>query len=352
MLAQVRAESAYLKLLSESLEQQEIEVVFLPYYQRSRLFPIFFKLMREAHETDVLHIHWIHPYIFGDGFYSSLLRISQFLMDVWLSQWTGVKLVWTVHNQLSHDGLFPRLELWARRVLSRRVDRLILLNQSTLDSLSQSYGFNPAKAEMIPHGHYRDYYLSLVDSIVARQELGLSQSGLVYLNLGILKPYKGIERLLKTWRDNPTVAEGNTLLIAGKPYSQMYGSTLAELADGANSIVLMPEFVEDSKIHLFFSAADVVVLPFEKILNSGGLILAMSFGKPIIAPDLGGISEQLGDAGQLLYNPNDPQGLTRMLEKSQKIDLYELGRLSAQACDRLDWDPIAEKTLQVYQGNV
>ena len=352
MLAQVRAESSYLKLLAEALEKQDIEVVFLPYYPRSRLFPLFFKLMRESHKVDVLHIHWIHPYILGDGIYPSLLYTSQFLMDVCLSQWTGVKLVWTVHNQLSHDAQFPRLELWVRRVLSQWVDRLILLNRTTLDSLAHAYEFNPAKAEIIPHGHYRNYYPSPIDQCLAKQELGLSQSGLVYLNLGILKPYKGIENLLNTWQVNPAISEGNTLLIAGRPYSQAYGSALAKLANGSKSITFLPEFVEDDNIHLFFSAADVVVLPFEKILNSGGLILAMSFGKPIIAPDLGGIAEQLGEAGQLLYNSNDPQGLAQMLEKSQQIDLHELGKLTAQACDRLDWSPIAEKTLQVYQGSL
>ena len=78
----------------------------------------------------------------------------------------------------------------------------------------------------------------------------------------------------------------------------------------------------------------------------------MSFGKPIIAPDLGGIAEQLGDAGKLLYNPSDPQELARMLEKSLQMDLLELGKLTAQACDRLDWSPIAEKTLQVYQKSI
>ena len=352
MLAQLRPESSYLKLLAEALRGQGIEVVFLPYYQRSRLFPLFVKLMREPRRVDILHIHWIHPYVLGDRLYSSLLYAFQFLIDLLFSHWAGVKLVWTVHNQLSHNAKFPRLELWVRSRLSKLVDRLILLNQSTLNSLAQDYGFNPAKAEIIPHGHYRNFYQPLIDRSLARQALGLSQSGLVYLNLGILKPYKGIENLLKAWPVNQAISEGNTLLIAGKPYSQEYGLALAKLTNGLNNIVLISEFVEDHKIHLFFSAADVVVLPFDKILNSGGLILAMSFGKPIIAPDLGGIAEQLGDAGKLLYNPSDPQELARMLGKSLQMDLLELGKLTAQACDRLDWSPIAEKTLQVYQKSI
>ena len=352
MLAQLRPESAYLRLLAEALEQQRIEVIFLPYYQRSRLFPLLIKLIQDPCRVDVLHLHWIHPYVLGDRFHLSLLYSFQFLIDLLFSHWTGVKLVWTVHNQLSHDAKFPRLELWIRRRLSKLVERLILLNHSTLDSLVQNYGFNTAKAEIIPHGHYRNFYQPAIERPLARQVLELSQSGLVYLNLGILKPYKGIEYLLKAWHSHQSVAEENTLLIAGKPYSQAYGLTLAKLTDGLKSIALMPEFIEDNKIHLFFSAADVVVLPFEKILNSGSLILAMSFGKPIIAPDLGGIAELLGEAGKLLYNPSDPQGLVRMLEKSLHMDLNELGKLTTQACDRLDWRQIAEKTLQTYQAGL
>lgn len=350
MLAQLRPESTYLRLLAEALEQQGIEVTFLPYYQRSRLFPLFFKLIRNPFRVDVLHLHWIHPYILGDRFHSSLFYSFQFLIDLLCTHWIGVKLVWTVHNQLSHDAKFPRLELWVRSRLSKLVDRLILLNHSTHNLLAQDYGFNVDKAKIISHGHYRNSYPPLIEQSLARQGLGLSQSGLVYLNLGILKPYKGIEHLIRTWNSNQSFVEGNTLVIAGKPYGREYGLTLAELTDGSKSIALMPEFVEDSKINLLFSAADIAVLPFKKILNSGSLILAMSFAKPIIAPDLGGIAELLGDAGKLLYDPGDPQGLAHMLKKSLHTDLNELGKLTAQACDRLDWRPIAQKTLQVYQG--
>ena len=349
MLAQLRPESSYLKLLTEALEQQGIEVVFVPYYPRSRLLPLLVKLIRAPCRIDVLNIHWIHPYVLADRLHLSLLYSVQFFIDLFLIRWTGVKLVWTVHNRFSHDAEFPRWELWIRRSLSKLVDRLILLNESTLDSLAKAYHFNPAKAAIIPHGHYRNFYQPAINQSLARQELGLSQSGLVYLNLGILKPYKGIEYLLKVWKSNQTVSAENTLLIVGKPYSQAYGVTLERLAKGLQTMMLMPEFAEDNTIHLFFSAADVVVLPFEKILNSGSLILAMSFGKPIIAPDLGGIAELLGDADRLLYQPSDPQGLARMLEKSLQIDLDELGKLTTQACDRLDWRSIAEKTLQVYQ---
>ena len=352
MIAQLRPESAYLKLLSKALKQQEVEVIFLPYYQRSRLFPLFFKLIQNPDRVDGLHLHWIHSYILGEKFHSSLLYSLQFLTDLLFCRWAGIKVVWTVHNRLSHDTKFPRLELWVRRRLSKLVDRLILLNDSTLNSLAIEYGFNIKKVEIIPHGHYRSFYHPPIDQSLARKKLGVSQSSLVYLNLGLLKPYKGIEKLLKAWNSNQAVSAGNMLLIAGEPYCQEYGAALAKQTHETPSVTLIPEFVEDNKIHLFFSAADVVVLSFDKILNSGSVILGMSFGKPTIAPDLGGIAELLGKAGKLLYDPNDLQGLAQMLEKSQQIDLNDLGQLTTQACDRLDWLPIAEKTLQVYQGKL
>lgn len=348
MTPDFRADNAYQTLLVKALELQGVKIEFGRYYQR--FLSIFRTVLEKKDSFDVVHLHWIHPYIQEEQKSKKFFVSLKFLLDILMTRMTGVRIVWTVHNMLSHDVKFPYLELWTRRVLSKLVNQIIIHNSSTLESVTREYNFNPTKAAVIANGHYREVYNPLVNQIEARKELGLPLEGRIYLNQGLLRPYKGVERLLKIWRDNKALFEKDTLLIAGKPLDEEYNTKLAQLSAQVPGVVLYPKFVEDTKINLFFSAADVVVLPFEKILNSSSVILAMSYGKPVIAPRLGGIAETLGSADSLLYNPNDEQGLIQAMQKSTLIDLNQLSKLVVESCDKLDWKKIAEKTLETYQG--
>jgi glycosyltransferase involved in cell wall biosynthesis len=97
------------------------------------------------------------------------------------------------------------------------------------------------------------------------------------------------------------------LVIAGEAKSS-YAAKLQEKIAAVKNVALIPEFIPNDRIHLFFSAASVVVLPYQKVLNSGSLILSMSYGLPTIAPNLSSIAEYLETATQLLYAPEDEQG--------------------------------------------
>jgi glycosyltransferase involved in cell wall biosynthesis len=249
---------------------------------------------------------------------------------------------------ISHNSKFPHLELWVQWVLAKLVARCIVHNQCCVKIVCQTYKLPISKAVVIPHGHYRAIYPSKINLKIARQHLNLRQDGKVYLNLGMLKPYKGLETLLQYWQNNPGFRQHNTLLIAGQALDHNYAISLAEKSLGITNVILREMFIEDDELHYYFSAANVVVLPFKSVLTSGSLVLAMSFGKPVIAPRLGGIPETLAGADDLLYNPEDPQGLGKALQKSTEIDLKNLSDRTAQACDRLDWKDIALKTKQVY----
>ncbi|MDJ0553990.1 MAG: glycosyltransferase [Microcoleaceae cyanobacterium MO_207.B10] len=343
-----KALNPYQILLTQALVAQGVHVDNWPYCLGK--LPIYKAAVMRKKSFDIVHIHWIYFYLVGDNKYLYFLSCLRFIFDVWITRLTGLKVVWTVHNSISHNSKFPGLELWVRRQFVKLVDRIICLNKTTVETIAKEYKFNPAKAIVIPHGHYRDVYQKLVDLVEARKELNLPESGKVYLNLGLLRPYKGIENLLQVWQDNQDIFADDTLLIVGKPWNESYAKKLQELATGIKGVIINPQFVDNSKLHLYFSAANVVVLPFKKILNSGSLILAMSFGKPVLAPRLGGLLEVAGDANELLYDPEDKEGLLKAMQKSTKIDLDELSQLVEKACDRLDWNLIGQETLAVYRS--
>ncbi|MDX2212478.1 MAG: glycosyltransferase [Oculatellaceae cyanobacterium bins.114] len=343
-----RVDNPYQMLLEKALVKQGVTVKF-PWGYR-RVFPIF-RMATDSkhfqHSFEVLHLHWISPYFKGDGWVKVIYALK-FLLDIWMTRLAGIGIVWTVHNRISHDSNALNVELWARRILVKLVDRVILHNYSVVEAIAQDYQFNPAKAVVIPIGHYKAVYQPPIEPMAARRALGLPLTGLIYLNQGMLRPYKGVEQLLEVWHNTPEMQD-NTLVIAGKPLDETYGTSIAQLASHSSNVRLYPHFIEDDQMHLFFSAADIVVLPFTTILTSSSLIVAMSYGKPVVAPKLGGIPETIGHADQLLYNPEELDGLQRALVKSTHIDLKALSQQVQQECDRLNWDDIGEKTKQLYK---
>jgi glycosyltransferase involved in cell wall biosynthesis len=164
----------------------------------------------------------------------------------------------------------------------------------------------------------------------------------------MLRPYKGIERLIHAWHQTASPRTHDTLVIAGQPLRPEFSAHLTDEARKCDSIQIRSDFVPPERIPLFFSAADVVVLPFDKVLTSGSLLLAMSYGKPIIAPRLGAITETVGDADDLLYDPFDRDGLRTSLERGSGWPLHALGSKTQRACESLGWNGIAESTCRAY----
>jgi glycosyltransferase involved in cell wall biosynthesis len=143
------------------------------------------------------------------------------------------------------------------------------------------------------------------------------------------------------------------LLVAGKVSKPALEQQLKNEASGAPNIHLHLKFVEEADVQLFFNSADVVVFPYEEVLTSGAVVLAMSFGKPCIAVRMGCIEEVLDERGAFLYDGNDPDGLNRCLlaAKDAGADrLRAMGAYNRSKAAQWDWDGIARATLDVYRG--
>ncbi|MFE4105685.1 glycosyltransferase [Almyronema epifaneia] len=349
MIAKLGPESAYLRLFKKNLALHNVEIDFFNYYQRKQIFPIFLQVFWSTSKYDVVHFHWTHPYILANSFAVTLLYSCQFLVDAFLLRLSGAKIVWTIHNHLSHDGRFKNLDRLVSQLLARMANKIVLLNQTTADMLSQSYSFPLTKAVIIPHGNYKNYYGSAIQQADARKTLDLPLQGKIYLSLGLIKAYKGLENLINVWTSCSALNPDDYLLIVGKVASENYAKVIQEKVSQTPNIILKAGFVKDDKIHLFYSAADIAIFPFKEVLNSGSLILAMTYSKPVIAPNFESIAEVLDHATHLLYNPEDPEGLVNALIKSKEVDLNQLTLLTDEACDKLDWENISQLTLDLYQ---
>ena len=136
-----------------------------------------------------------------------------------------------------------------------------------------------------------------------RERLGLPLGGFVFVCLGLLRPYKGLEELIPAFRGcRPRLR----LLVAGRPPTTQPTSTgSAYLAGGDPRIILEPRFIPAEEVQVYLNAADAAVLPYRQITTSGAALLAFSFGLPVVAPAIGAFPNLVTAANGLLYAPGE-----------------------------------------------
>ncbi len=199
---------------------------------------------------------------------------------------------------------------------------------------------------MVPHGHYRDVYSPSISRADARRSLGLSEATLVLLNFGMFRRYKGAVRLMRVFSEWPD--DRAVLIVAGAPHDQSLARELREAARRDQRVRLLDHSIDDVTMTRLFAAADVVVLPYLEILNSGVAMLALSLQRPVIGPNKGAFPElqaQLGTAWVRTFDePFDLEALMRawrepaLPAEDLRCDL-----------DSFEWGAIARQTVAAYR---
>jgi len=296
-------------------------------------------------QTDVVHFHWPDGYINQKGLGKSWQRILLLTFMVCILKLKGSKLVWTVHNTAPHDAIRPRLSALFMRWFIRRCNGFIFMSEANKSAFYQRY--QPSAASLytiIPHGHYRSCYPPAIDQADAKQQLGLNIKKKVLLFVGMIKPYKNIAGLMQAF--NSAQVSDYQLVVAGTPDNADLRDEL-EALKGANTRLFL-RFIPDSELNIYMSAADAVILPYKAILNSGALLLALSYNKPVIAPHMGAIIDLQNNLGlQWIYGyageltPTCLQHALMALENSVRQPICPL--------DNYNWDKLAASTLDFYR---
>lgn len=305
--------------------------------------------VRRNGRPDVFHINWLHRHFVTDSKLLTSVLALRLLFELVVLRAAGVELVWTVHNLVEHSRRTPRLELAVRRIAARLCDRILVHCESARELVVETYRLPEStqrRIEVIPHGHYIDSYPNRIDRSTARNSLGFDDGQTVYLYFGLIRSYKNVPNLVRTFTelDDPDAR----LLVVGNPMSERLETEVRALCAKDDRISCVLEFVPDEDIQHFMNAADAVVLPFEEVLTSGTAILAMSFGRALIAPRAGCVAELLDGDDMLGYPPDDPDGLYRSLVAALDADLESLGEHNRERACTLDWDGIADRTVRAY----
>ncbi len=248
------------------------------------------------------------------------------------------ELVLTAHDVLPRE---PRPgQLAAQRRLYERFDAVVVHSEHGRGRLL-GLGVDPDRVHVIPHGALT--HLAELPAVPP----AFQTDGPVVLFFGLLRPYKGLDVLLRAWRE--IEGHGGELWIAGMP--RMDVTTL--LADLPPGVRLVPRFIADAELPAYFRRADLVVLPYLEADQSGVLFTALAFGKPLLLSDVGGFPEvaaigaaravPAGDSAALSVALRellaDPAALSLMAERAR-----------AAAAGPYSWDAIAQRTLELYRS--
>ena len=340
-------DNPYQRLLAEGLAGQGVDSVG-GRSGRRQPFPILSAWMR-AGRPGVLHLHWTHEYLKGGEGPTRLNRL-RFLGQLRLLRRLRVRIVWTMHNLGGHDGARHPAEMAVHRELVRLADAVICHCAAAREAAIGTYGLDAgdaARLHMIPHGSYIGVYPDTISPAAARERLSLPAAGAVLLFLGTVRGYKGIDDLVAAFRTIPDTDA--RLLIAGRPRGSGLAERLGAAAGADPRLRLHLGYVPDAELQVWLRAADAVVLPFRDILTSGSAILALSFGRPVIAPALGCLPETVPPTAGILYDPDAPDALRDALAVALAADLPALGEGALARARELDWGPIAARVAEVYR---
>jgi len=260
----------------------------------------------------------------------------------------GIKIVWTAHNLRSHEGLYPRVEARLWRTLLGRVDAVIALTEAGRDLTLQQFPCLRARPTfVIPHGSYRTAYPAGLTRDTARQGLGLPAGAQVIVSLGQLRPYKNLPHLVYIFRRLP--ARDVFLVIAGAPSDSALIDELQAAAGSDPRVHLHLHFIPAALLQRYLCAADLIVLPYREILNSGSAILALSFERPVLVPALGALPELQGQMGAAWVRTYEGELRPEMLTEAL-IWARDTPRDATHLFRELSWGRIARQTLAAYRA--
>lgn len=241
------------------------------------------------------------------------------------------------------DNLIPHEKRigdhWLTRYFLAACDSFVVMSRQVEQEL---LALKPnARYIFHPHPIY-DHYGQKLEKLHARKMLGIRPDLKWMLFFGLIRPYKGLDLLLEAMQ---SLDDSFGLLIAGESYEDFstYQQRIDKLPFPQN-ISANISFVPEEKVNVYFSAADVVVLPYKSATQSGVTAIALHFEVPVIVTDVGGLKEQVNEKLGLVAPPTKEGLLTqiRSFFSKQHDFLPNIRATKAQ----LSWQSLAEKIIQ------
>lgn len=317
----------------------------------ARVSMYYAKLIRYAATAKprIFHILWNNKF---ESFDRTLLMLYYRILRK--------RIVLTAHNVNAgrRDSDDTRLNRLTLRIQYRLADHVFVHTEKMKRELIEEFSVHGSRVTVIPFGINNSVPNTRLTTGDARQRLGIRDGERIILFFGRITPYKGLEFLIDAFQQIVTRHGDYRLIIAGRPdncdeYWRAMREAIREEMQRGRALV-RADFVPDDETEVYFKAADVLVLPYRDIYQSGVLFLGHSFGLPVLAADVGSLKDEIveGKTG-FVFRPEDPVDLAKAIERYFASDLYagldsRRQEIRDYATKRHSWDVVGRATMNVY----
>ncbi len=274
----------------------------------------------------------------------------------------GKKIAFTAHNvnQGKRDGNDSWLNRATLGIQFRCCDHIFVHTQKMKEELCQEFPVAEKAVTVIPFPINNSLPDTMLTPSEAKRRLGLNHDEKAILFFGRVRPYKGLEYLLDALRLLSADRQANyRLIIAGEPikgceeYVREIQSSVSKDFD-PGQVLLRMQFIPDEDVEMYLKAADILVLSYKEIFQSGVLFLAYAFGLPVVATDVGSFREEIveGRTG-FLCQPGDAADMARAIATYFASDLFKnlndrRQEIKDYANASHSWRTVADLTCSAY----
>lgn len=297
------------------------------------------KIIRSL-QPDIIHIQYSHPLF--DLFYLPGLQKKY-------------KLVYTVHDVFAHHDKIS-FHFAALKRFYTRLDHMILHTISNKEQLMRLFSARPNNFTIIPHGALEPS-ADLPDKETSRRKLGLPKDKFIILFFGNIRSNKGLDALIEAHSEVVRQRKNVLLVIAGKPTFRDSFDPYWNLIEKLNirpHIVCHIKFIPEAMVPYYFMASDIVALPYRHFGSQSGVLMqAYQYQRPVIVTDAGGLAEAVREdkVGKIVPRAT-PDGISeaiiKMMSQREQFNTYAANMLQAIRY-KYSWKIIADKTLSCYR---
>lgn len=288
---------------------------------------------------DFVHVQW---FIFSPLDYYYIRKMKK----------RGVKVIDTIHDLLPFNKKF--YDFFFHKKIYNMVDAIISQATKNIERLVSEFSVDASKVKYIPHGHFMDY-AEVATKDESRQYLNIPKDKKVILFFGQIKKVKGVDILIKSL---PKVIEKHkdvVCVIAGKVWKddfEQYNNLITKL--GLSDYIKTDiRYIGDDEIKYYFNAADIIAMPYREIYQSGVVLLAYAYRKPVVATTEGEFVNVIKNKETGILVPSEDEeafasGLNWYFDNPEKIS--EFGQAGYDDLSvRLSWTNIAKDIVSLYK---
>jgi len=309
------------------------------YFSFFRMLSEYWRISGDISKRQVQHCI-VHGFRFG---------LAEWLLVRVLKK-SSVKIFMIVHDPDSLLGTTKSKK--CRKRIFDLCDTLVVHNNFSAGELLKDFKNSEIKISVIPHGHFIDTAVASTDSELFKSKNLLDKGNKYLLFFGHIKKSKGLDLLLEALvQTNP----GICLVIAGRMRKHSFDEYLELISRYKlqSRIKIFPGYISPELRNELFQMADAVVLPYRKVFQSGVMLMAMSYGRAVIASDLVPVREMITDrVNCFLFNTGDKDSLSSTIElamtdEDMRREIAKQGKVYVEA--NHDWSLIAAKWLKLFQ---